>query len=353
VVILGGSGNIITHSNSHIVGSNITSISANTTHVERFNIGTVTTGSSSTDVFVRESNGMVNTSPISSLLSAAGVVEQLNDLSDVTMDILPYSATTQADDGKLLFYEKDTEQWIVNDTVTHGTSVINGKKSTAGTLQIGTPVYLIGFDSDLHTVEAANATTATTMPCIGLVAETMDNVNSKHIMTFGKLQGVDTTTGSTINPNNETWSINDDLYVSTTTGGLTKFRPTGAATQIQRIAKVLKVSDTDGQLLIFNTARTAGLPNLTENYIWVGDSNNQPVETALSSFTQQKYAASIPFTAATSQTVTHNLNDTDVIVQLKDSTGTLVIPNVVDNYTNNTVDIEVSSTETFRVIIIG
>jgi hypothetical protein len=42
-----------------------------------------------------------------------------------------------------------------------------------------------------------------------------------------------------------------------------------------------------------------------------------------------------------------------VIVQLKDSTGTLVIPNVVDNYTNNTVDIEVSSTETFRVIIIG
>jgi len=69
--------------------------------------------------------------------------------------------------------------------------------------------------------------------------------------------------------------------------------------------------------------------------------------------TSQKYAASIPFTAATSQTITHNLNDTDVIVQLKDSTGTLVIPNVVDNYTNNTVDIEVSSTETFRVIIIG
>ena len=352
--ILGGQNNTVNQNNSHIIGSNITSISANTTHVERLNIGTVTTGSSSTDVFVRESNGMVNTSPISSLLSAAGVVEQLNDLSDVTIDMLPYSATTQADDGKLLFYEKDTEQWIVNDTVTHGTSVINGKKSTTGsTLTIGTPVYLVGFDNDLHTVEAANATTATTMPCIGLVAETMDNVNSKHIMTFGKLQGVDTTTGSTINPNNETWSINDDLYVSTTTGGLTKFRPTGAATQIQRIAKVLKVSDTDGQLLIFNTARTAGLPNLTENYIWVGDSNNQPVETALSSFTQQKYAASIPFTAATSQTVTHNLNDTDVIVQLKDSTGTLVIPNVVDNYTNNTVDIEVSSTETFRVIIIG
>jgi hypothetical protein len=355
-LIAGGTNHIINDNLTNVAiigGQNITATTSNTVYVPNLNIGTVTTGSSSTEVFVRETNGIVNTSPISSLLSAAGVVEQLNDLNDVTIGILPYSATTQADDGKLMFYEKDTEQWITNDTVTHGTSVINGKKSTAGTLQIGTPVYLIGFDSDLHTVEAANATTATTMPCIGLVAETMDNVNSKHIMTFGKLQGVDTTTGSTINPNNETWNINDDLYVSTTTGGLTKFRPTGAATQIQRIAKVLKVGSTDCQLLIFNTARTAGLPNLTEDHVWVGDSNNQPVETPISNFTQQKYAASIPFTAATSQTVTHNLNDTDVIVQLKDSTGTLVIPDVVDNYTNNTVDIQVSSTETFRVIIIG
>jgi hypothetical protein len=66
-----------------------------------------------------------------------------------------------------------------------------------------------------------------------------------------------------------------------------------------------------------------------------------------------KYAASIPFTGGTTQTVTHNLNDVDVIVQLKDSTGKLIIPDIVDNYTTNTVDITVSSSETYRVIIIG
>lgn len=349
--IIGGNSNTVNHNNSTIIGSNLTSVSANTTHVERLNIGTVDS-STAVNILVREADGMVNTRTIDSITGSS--VQYLDDLLDVNLaDILPYTATTQADDGKMLFFEKDTEMWVTHDTVTHGTSVINGKTFSSTTINIGTPVYLVGYDSDLHTVEPANASTATTMPCIGLAAETMDNTNSKHIMTFGKLQGVDLTTGSTINPNNEVWAINDDLYVDTTDGGLTKVRPSGADTLIQRIAKVLKTGSTDGQLLIFNTARSAGLPNLTEDHVWIGNASNQPVETPISSFTQQKYAASIAFTAATSQTVTHNLNDTDVIVQLKDSTGTLIIPDVVDNYTANSVDIQVSSTETYRVIIIG
>jgi len=36
--IIGGSGNTINHNNSHIIGSNITSLSADTTHVEKLNI---------------------------------------------------------------------------------------------------------------------------------------------------------------------------------------------------------------------------------------------------------------------------------------------------------------------------
>ena len=66
--------------------------------------------------------------------------------------------------------------------------------------------------------------------------------------------------------------------MSTTTGGLTKNRPTGTNTQIQRIAKVLKVDSNSGQLFIFNTARTAGLPNLTSDYLWVGNGNDTPQE---------------------------------------------------------------------------
>jgi hypothetical protein len=67
--ILGGRNNTIPtgSTDTFIIGSNITSISANTTHVERFNIGTVDTGSTSTEVLVRETNGMVNTTPFSTV----------------------------------------------------------------------------------------------------------------------------------------------------------------------------------------------------------------------------------------------------------------------------------------------
>jgi hypothetical protein len=49
----------VSHNHSHIIGSNITSISANTTHVERFNIGTIDNNESLNDVLVRDTDGTV------------------------------------------------------------------------------------------------------------------------------------------------------------------------------------------------------------------------------------------------------------------------------------------------------
>jgi hypothetical protein len=85
----------------------------------------------------------------------------------------------------------------------------------------------------------------------------------------------------------------------------------------------------------------------------LGIDSNGFVVSGLTSSGPLKYTASIPFTGGTVQTITHNLSDADVIVQLKDSTGKLIIPDEINNYTSNTVDIKVSSTETYRVIIIG
>ncbi len=85
----------------------------------------------------------------------------------------------------------------------------------------------------------------------------------------------------------------------------------------------------------------------------LGIDSNGFVVSGLTSSGSLKYTASIPFTGGTVQTITHNLSDADVIVQLKDSTGKLIIPDEINNYTSNTVDIKVSSTETYRVIIIG
>jgi hypothetical protein len=66
-----------------------------------------------------------------------------------------------------------------------------------------------------------------------------------------------------------------------------------------------------------------------------------------------KYVESFDFTGGTKSTITHNLGSTDVLVQVKDPLGQLITPDVVDTYATNSVDIEVSITGTYRVIIIG
>ena len=66
-----------------------------------------------------------------------------------------------------------------------------------------------------------------------------------------------------------------------------------------------------------------------------------------------KYAADHVFVLGTPLTINHSLNSTDIQVQLKDSTGKLVIPDVVNNYLANSVDITVNVAGTYRVIIIG
>ncbi len=202
----------------------------------------------------------------------------LNDLDDVTTNIPTTPDATYQ--GELLYFDTVSNQWVSGEEYGNlGDVTIWGKKGSAGTIDKGCPVYIVGFDSDIHEVELANATTATTMPVIGFTAEDFDNAGVYPIVTFGKVTGVDTTsTVSTINPNGETWAVNDVLFMNTTDGGLTKNRPSGSNTQIQRIAKILKVSALDGQIFVFNTARTAGLPNLTTDYLWVGNGNDTPQE---------------------------------------------------------------------------
>lgn len=213
------------------------------------------------------------------LSAVTGSVEYLNDLLDVTTDLPALSAQTFADDGRLLHYDVNTQQWVSDDIITHGTVTINAYGNT--NIAKGTPVYLTGtFDNDLHQVGIADADNPSAMPVIGFAAEdlTTSSAVSKHVITFGKLQGIDTTSGSTIS-GGESWTAGDILYISSTPGVLTTTRPVGASTQIQRIAQVLRVHASGGQLFIFNTARSAGLPNLTQNNVWIGNSDNQPVET--------------------------------------------------------------------------
>ena len=173
--------------------------------------------------------------------------------------------------GSLYFANKDTTPGAFNTAdwdlfAEQSNVIISGKKASAGTIAKGKPVYLVGFDNDLHTVEEANASAAGTTPVIGFTAEAFDASSSKSIITFGKLTGIDTSS----------FSVGNDLYLATSAGGLTTTRPTGGSSIIQRIAKVLKSHASTGEILIYNTARAAGLPNIAQNNVWIGDANGQP-----------------------------------------------------------------------------
>jgi hypothetical protein len=203
----------------------------------------------------------------------------LNDLADVTTG-LPVPTTIE-DDGRLIYYSHTLGEWITKEEITFATIVLDAKKDTAGIIAKGTPVYLAGYDSDVITIEEADASNPAKMNCIGVAVEPINNLDAdKHIIKFGKLTGLDTT-GT---PYGEVWNLGDILWVATG-GGFTKTRPTGTAI-IQRIAQVLKVDATGGQLEIFNTWRSAGLPNLAQNKTWVGDASGYPVETDISTFNQ-------------------------------------------------------------------
>jgi len=67
----------------------------------------------------------------------------------------------------------------------------------------------------------------------------------------------------------------------------------------------------------------------------------------------RKFSSSESFTGSVTKTVTHNLNTQDVIVQLWDSSNNLLNGATIVANNVNSVDITVSSTATYKVVIIG
>jgi hypothetical protein len=199
-------------------------------------------------------------------LSGGGGANELNDLTDVTTG-LPGSPTN-ADDGRLLYFDVATGDFVTDDFANISNVVKDCKTSIAtGTIAKGTPVYLDGYDNDLLVVEAADAASAGTMACIGIAAETITSTGPNKVISFGKIQNIDTTGLST----------GQILWVASG-GGLTTTRPTGSTNIVQQVAVVLKQNETAGSIKVFNTSRAAGLPNLTTDYIWQGDNNSHPQE---------------------------------------------------------------------------
>lgn len=180
--------------------------------------------------------------------------------SDVATGTAPLvvASTTQVDNL--------TSEWT-----SKALAVVEPCRNESGApLTKGTPVYISGYSvgQDLILVTGADADSASTMPCIGLVAADIGNNANGYVVIEGDINGVDTST----------YTVGDALYVSGTAGALTATRPTGTAL-IQEVAVVLRVHATLGVLQVIPGSEVQGLPNLPENNVWVGNASATPTAT--------------------------------------------------------------------------
>ena len=108
---------------------------------------------------------------------------------------------------------------------------------------------------------------------------------------------------------------------------------------------------TDNSALIASEKAAREAATLAEAIARSNADNN--LQSQITALQNAKYTADIALSSSSATTVTHSLGTTDVIVQLKNNTGNMVNDATVNNYQDNSVDIQTTTTETFRVIIMG
>ena len=159
----------------------------------------------------------------------------------------------------------------------------------ASAVSKGTALYISGpaHGSGRVTVDIADATDNTKMPVVGLALENYSSGQAKMIVT-GVLDNVDTS-----NTNIPGGTLGKVIYVdnSGVDNNLTGTKPTGTDL-IQNVGIITK-DGANGSIQVACIGRTNDLPNLTENNIWLGDSNGVPsrVSNSLDNLVDVSYAA--------------------------------------------------------------
>lgn len=105
------------------------------------------------------------------------------------------------------------------------------------TLAIGTPVYITGYNAgqETVTVDLADASSAATMPALGLCTAAIPNNTNGTIEVIGRATGYDTSG----------FAVGDELFVSETAGVLTATAPSAPAI-IQKVGTVVRSHATQG-----------------------------------------------------------------------------------------------------------
>jgi len=187
-----------------------------------------------------------------------------------------------------------------NGVVTDATKiVVTAKNKSGGTLAKGTPVHAITPVSSGQIVEviAARADTASAMPAtLVLDEELLDEAEGDAIVT-GFIQNVDTSL----------FAAGDVLYVGAT-GGYTNVKPTGT-NLIQNLGIVVKSDASAGSGIVYGSGRSNDVPNIPQNYIWLGNASGVATPTDLSTVAVSSVGATAPISSSGGSTPTISLDD--------------------------------------------
>ena len=130
----------------------------------------------------------------------------------------------------------------------------------------GTPLYVSasGTMGNIAGVYIADAGNPNRMPA-GLIAGESLIPGAEGVgFVDGFINGVDTSA----------FNSGDEVFVAVG-GGYTNVAPTGSTNQVQHLGYIEK-ADANGSGVIQMSGESRGLPNLQQDYVWVGDSNGVP-----------------------------------------------------------------------------
>ena len=187
-------------------------------------------------------------------------VEETTDEDIIRFDVAGFEVAQMTGDGIVLNDGYNFEGDVVG--------AIKFKAKAGEALTKGDPVYISGISGNTTVVSKADSNDAAKMPAFGLAASTVSLNAAVQIVTFGTLQGIDTSS----------YSEGDELYVNVLAGTLTDSAPTGSSAAVQKIAKVTRSHLSAGSVKVSGAGRTNATPNLDEGKIFVGNSSNKSVQ---------------------------------------------------------------------------
>jgi hypothetical protein len=280
-----GLGTVNPHANLHVVGnvyvSSDLTVDTDTLHVDAatdsVGIGTV----NPTSNFHVAGNAYVSSNtttdgtltlnhPTTAILTdlTSNVEVKLDQLANVSINTTDVDESLRSD--HVLVY--DGVNWV-NEYPAH--NYIRFYNDSGATLYSGNCVYIVGHhNTNLVEVGLASATSADTMPSIGIVYNTSVAQGDQGVaVAYGKVNQMDTSG----------FLEGDTLYVSNVNAGLlSNVKPYGVDLDlIQNIGVCTRSHPTSGTIFVTGIGRSNDIPNarivLDEgdiNYVYVNDQNN-------------------------------------------------------------------------------